>query len=267
MTASSSSASGSGGGVSIPIRSSSARRSRSTAAALPSSGSCRRSLSFRCRFSACRAGPLPSAPISGSRSRLRKNELESRGSRSYGVIGRLKPGVTQAQAQAEADTILANWHPLFPDNYEPATKFGATLYPMHELVVGGMRPRAYDFARRGRRRSPDRLRESHHHAARARRGAGARVRDSRSRSAPAGRSSFGRCFAKAFCSPWSAAFAGVHARHLGSRSAQRDRRANRPAHGRGQSRSARPARHADGCGRNTGLSLGSSPRSRAANRN
>ena len=69
-----------------------------------------------------------------------KQEMESRGSRSYGVIGRLKPGVTIAQAQAEADTIVANWHPLFPDNYEPATKFGATLYPMHDLVIGGMRP-------------------------------------------------------------------------------------------------------------------------------
>ena len=69
-----------------------------------------------------------------------KQELESRGSRSYGVIGRLKPGVTMAQAQAEADTIVANWHPLFPDNYEPATKFGATIYPLHNLVIGGMRP-------------------------------------------------------------------------------------------------------------------------------
>lgn len=69
-----------------------------------------------------------------------KQELESRGSRSYGVIGRLKPGVTVAQAQAEADTIVANWHPLFPDNYEPATKFGATIYPLHNLVIGGMRP-------------------------------------------------------------------------------------------------------------------------------
>ena len=68
-----------------------------------------------------------------------KQELESRGSRSYGVIARLKPGVTLAQAQAEANTVVANWHPLFPDNYEPSVKFGATLYPMHDLVVGGMR--------------------------------------------------------------------------------------------------------------------------------
>ena len=69
-----------------------------------------------------------------------KNELESRGSRSYGVIGRLKPGVTIAQAQAEANTIIATWHQQFRDNYEPTTKFGATIYPMHDLVIGGMRP-------------------------------------------------------------------------------------------------------------------------------
>ena len=69
-----------------------------------------------------------------------KAELESRGSRNYGIIGRLKPAATIAQAQAEANTIVANWHPLFPDNYEPATKFGATIYPMHDLVIGAMRP-------------------------------------------------------------------------------------------------------------------------------
>ncbi|HEX8899357.1 MAG TPA: ABC transporter permease, partial [Chthoniobacterales bacterium] len=69
-----------------------------------------------------------------------KNELESRGSRSYGVIGRLKAGTSIAQAQAEANTIVANWYKLFPDNYEPSTKFGATIYPLHDLVIGGMRP-------------------------------------------------------------------------------------------------------------------------------
>jgi putative ABC transport system permease protein len=67
------------------------------------------------------------------------DQLNARGSRSYGVIGRLKPGVTVEQAQAEANTIVANWHPLFPNNYEPVTKFGATIYPMQDLVVGGMR--------------------------------------------------------------------------------------------------------------------------------
>ena len=68
-----------------------------------------------------------------------QDELKSRGSRSYGVVGRLKPGVTLAQAQAELDTVIAAWHPLYPDNYEEVTKFGATLYAIHDLVVGPMR--------------------------------------------------------------------------------------------------------------------------------
>jgi putative ABC transport system permease protein len=68
-----------------------------------------------------------------------KNEVESRGSRSYGIIGRLKPGVSLSQAQAEVETIITGWLPRFPDNYEPATRFGATLYKFHDQVVGGMR--------------------------------------------------------------------------------------------------------------------------------
>lgn len=68
-----------------------------------------------------------------------KQELEARGSRSYGIIGRLKNGVSVAQAQAEIDTIISNWLAQFPDNYDPATKFGATVYKLHEQVVGGMR--------------------------------------------------------------------------------------------------------------------------------
>jgi predicted permease len=68
-----------------------------------------------------------------------QQELQSRGSRSYGVVGRLKPGVTLNEAQAELDTVIANWHPLFPNNYEAETKFGATLYPFQDLVVGPIR--------------------------------------------------------------------------------------------------------------------------------
>jgi putative ABC transport system permease protein len=68
-----------------------------------------------------------------------KSELESRGSRSYGIIGRLKRGVSVAQAEAEIKTIHANWLAQFPDNYTPETRFGASLYPFHDQVVGGMR--------------------------------------------------------------------------------------------------------------------------------
>src|ERR1700731_1307108 len=68
-----------------------------------------------------------------------KNDLESRGSRSFGVVGRLKPGVSLAQAQAEVDTLIAGWLQRFPDNYAPETRFGGTLYKFHDQVVGGMR--------------------------------------------------------------------------------------------------------------------------------
>lgn len=68
-----------------------------------------------------------------------KSELESRGSRSYGVIGRLKKGVPMAQAQAELNAIHANWIRDIPDNYEKATGFGGSVYQLHEQVIGGMR--------------------------------------------------------------------------------------------------------------------------------
>jgi putative ABC transport system permease protein len=68
-----------------------------------------------------------------------KSELESRGSRSYGIVGRLKPGVSLAQAQAEIETIIGTWPTQFPMNYNAETRFGATVYPLHEQVVGGMR--------------------------------------------------------------------------------------------------------------------------------
>ncbi|MGZ5553790.1 MAG: ABC transporter permease [Chthoniobacterales bacterium] len=68
-----------------------------------------------------------------------KNELESRGSRSYGIVGRLKPNVSLGQAQSELDTLIASWYQRFPDNYEPMTKFGASLYAFHGQVIGNMR--------------------------------------------------------------------------------------------------------------------------------
>ena len=68
-----------------------------------------------------------------------KNELESRGSRSYGIVARLKRGFTLAQARAELETVIANWRSRFPDNYNASSPFGAALYGFHDQVVGGMR--------------------------------------------------------------------------------------------------------------------------------
>jgi predicted permease len=68
-----------------------------------------------------------------------KNELESRGSRSYGMVARLKPGITLAQARAELATVIANWRTRYPDNYSKSSPFDAALYGFHDQVVGEMR--------------------------------------------------------------------------------------------------------------------------------
>src|SRR5438477_2774497 len=68
-----------------------------------------------------------------------EDELKSRGSRSYGVIARLRPNATSAKWQAEIDTTVANWVKAFPNNYSARNRFGAKIYPLHEQVVAGMR--------------------------------------------------------------------------------------------------------------------------------
>ncbi len=68
-----------------------------------------------------------------------KGEMESRGSRSYGVIVRLRNGVSIPTAQSELNAIVANWYRLHPDNYSAADKFGGFYYGLQEQVVGGMR--------------------------------------------------------------------------------------------------------------------------------
>jgi putative ABC transport system permease protein len=94
--------------------------------------------------------PLPLFNVQGSRFATRpdiwkpiaftKDELEARYSRSYGVIGRLRSGVSVGRAQAEIDTVTANFRQTNPKNYPPAlTEFGAKLYPLQDQVVGPMR--------------------------------------------------------------------------------------------------------------------------------
>jgi len=68
-----------------PLREESSRRPHP-----PMTKSCRLISSSLCRCSACRAEPIRGARGHVEADRLTKNELESRGSRSYGVIGRLK---------------------------------------------------------------------------------------------------------------------------------------------------------------------------------
>src|SRR3982750_2837798 len=69
-----------------------------------------------------------------------EQELKSRGSRSYGLIGRLRQGVGASQAQAELQAVTAGWIHRIPENYPQDTGFGARVYGLHDQVVGGMRP-------------------------------------------------------------------------------------------------------------------------------
>ncbi|HET9419299.1 MAG TPA: ABC transporter permease, partial [Chthoniobacterales bacterium] len=94
--------------------------------------------------------PLPLFNVQGSRFASRpdiwkpiaftNDELSARYWRSYGVIGRLRRGVSNAQAQAQIDTITANFRQTNPKNYPAGlTEFGAKLYPLRDQVVGPMR--------------------------------------------------------------------------------------------------------------------------------
>jgi len=93
--------------------------------------------------------PLPLFNVQGSRFAGRvdlwkpiaftKDEAAARSWRSYGVIGRLRPGISVSRAQAEIDTVTANFIRTYPNNYPSRTTFGAKLYSLQEQVVGGMR--------------------------------------------------------------------------------------------------------------------------------
>jgi putative ABC transport system permease protein len=65
-------------------------------------------------------------------------ELKQRGLRSYGLITRLRPGLSLAAAQAELDKIIANWAQTYRDNYAGGG-FAARIYPLQDQIVGGMR--------------------------------------------------------------------------------------------------------------------------------
>ena len=57
----------------------------------------------------------------------------------YNIIGKLKPGVSLAQAQAEMDTITARLRHNFPENYPPNGGLTFSIVPLLEQVVGNVR--------------------------------------------------------------------------------------------------------------------------------
>ena len=73
--------------------------------------------------------PLPLAP---SASHVRDHE-------DYNIVGKLKPGVSLQQAQAEMDTITARLCRDFPENYPPNGGLTFSIVPLLEQVVGDVR--------------------------------------------------------------------------------------------------------------------------------
>ncbi len=57
----------------------------------------------------------------------------------YNIVGKLKPRVSLAQAQAEMDTITARLRREFPENYPPNGGLTFSIVPLLEQVVGNVR--------------------------------------------------------------------------------------------------------------------------------
>ena len=72
-------------------------------------------------------------PVAASAAQIRTNE-------DYNILGKLKPGVTVAQAQAEMDTLTARLRRDYPENYPPNGGLTFSIVPLLEQVVGNVRP-------------------------------------------------------------------------------------------------------------------------------
>ncbi len=57
-----------------------------------------------------------------------------------GAIGRLKPGLTLAQAQARLDALAASLHREFANDYPPQAKWAIEIVPLQQSLVGKVRP-------------------------------------------------------------------------------------------------------------------------------
>lgn len=60
----------------------------------------------------------------------------NRGNEDFNIFGKLKPGVSQTQAQADMDLIAARMRQDFPQNYPPTGGLTISVVPLLEQVVG-----------------------------------------------------------------------------------------------------------------------------------
>ncbi|MGB2714711.1 MAG: ABC transporter permease [Vicinamibacterales bacterium] len=70
---------------------------------------------------------------------LGANAARTRNGEDYNLIGKLKPGVPLAQAQAEMDAITARLRREHPDVYPPSGGLTFSIVPLQEQVVGNVR--------------------------------------------------------------------------------------------------------------------------------
>ena len=59
---------------------------------------------------------------------------------NYEFIARLKPGVTLAAAQADADRVSTDFARAYPDYYQPRDTFRLRLRPLQQALVGDVKP-------------------------------------------------------------------------------------------------------------------------------
>ena len=79
-------------------------------------------------------------PTSACPFRSSKMHLEDRDMRMMEVFGRLKPGVTVAQANADVSTIAAGLKSAYPKSYPDNVGFTSVAAPLQEELTRGARP-------------------------------------------------------------------------------------------------------------------------------
>jgi putative ABC transport system permease protein len=74
---------------------------------------------------------------------LPANAAQNRDHEDYNILGKLKPGVSVQQAQAEMDTLTARLRHDFPEVYPPNGGLTFGIVPLLEQVVGNVRRTLY----------------------------------------------------------------------------------------------------------------------------